>query len=90
MYKAQSWNLFEEARSALPNAIVAMGTSNESTLMVIGEEKAKEPLEMSAAAVEKRLQDVYTGYQRLSQRKTMVGGLPAVEYQYLGPADDHL
>src|SRR6266850_4384525 len=89
MYKAPSWNLIEEARNALPNAIVAMGTSNESTLMVIGEEKAKEPLDTAAAAVEKRLQDVYTGYQRLSERKTMVGGLPAVEYHYRGTADDH-
>ena len=89
MYKAPSWNLIEEARSALPNAIVAMGTSNESTLMVVGEEKTKEPLETAAAAVEKRLHDVYTGYQRVSQRKTVVGGLPAVEYQYRGKADDH-
>jgi len=89
MYKAPSWNLIEEARNALPNAIVAMGTSNESTLMVVGEEKSKEPLETAAAAVEKRLQDVYTGYQRVSQRKTVVGGLPAVEYQYRGKADEH-
>jgi hypothetical protein len=89
MYKAPSWNLIEEARSALPNAVVAMGTSNESTLMVVGEEKTKEALETAAAAVEKRLHDVYTNYQRLSQRKTVVGGLPAVEYQYRGTADDH-
>jgi hypothetical protein len=89
MYKAPSWNLIEEARNALPNAIVAMGTSNESTLMVVGEEKTKEPLDMAAAGVEKRMHDVYTGYQRISQRKTMVGGLPAVEYQYRGKADDH-
>ncbi len=89
MYKAPSWNLIEEARNALPNAIVAMGTSNESTLMVVGEEKSKEPLETAAAGVEKRLHDVYTGYQRVSQRKTVVGGLPAVEYQYRGKADDH-
>jgi hypothetical protein len=89
MYKAPSWNLIEEARNALPNAIVAMGTSNESTLMVVGEEKTKEPLETAAAAVEKRLQDVYTGYARLSQRKTVVSGLPAVEYRYRGAADDH-
>src|SRR5437016_5074740 len=34
MYKAPSWELIEDARKALPNAIVAMGTSNESTLMV--------------------------------------------------------
>ena len=89
MYKAPSWSLIEEARGALPNAIVAMGTSNESTLMVVGEEKTKESLDIAAAAVEKRLQDVYANYQRLSQRKSMVGGLPAVEYQYRGKADEH-
>ena len=89
MYKAPSWNLIEEARSALPNAIVAMGTNNESTLMVVGEEATKEPLEAAAAAVERRLHDVYARYQRVSQRKTTVGGLPAVEYQYRGSADDH-
>ncbi len=89
MYKAPSWSLIEEARGALPNAIVAMGTSNESTLMVVGEEKTKEPLDAAAAAVEKRLHDVYSNYQRLSERKTVVGGLPAVEYQYRGKADDH-
>ena len=89
MYKAPSWSLIEEARGALPNAIVAMGTSNESTLMVVGEEKTKEPLDTAAAAVEKRLQDVYVNYQRLAQRKTVIGGLPAVEYQYRGKADEH-
>jgi hypothetical protein len=89
MYKAPSWSLIEEARGALPNAIVAMGTSNESTLLVVGEEKTKEPLDTAAAAVEKRLQDVYANYGRVSQRKTAVGGLPAVEYQYRGKADDH-
>jgi hypothetical protein len=89
MYKAPSWSLIEEARGALPNAIVAMGTSDESTLLVVGEEKTKEPLDTAAAAVEKRLQDVYVNYRRVSQRKTTTGGLPAVEYQYRGKADDH-
>jgi hypothetical protein len=89
MYKAPSWSLIEEARGALPNAIVAMGTSNESTLLVVGEEKTKEPLETAAATVEKRLQDVYVNYQRLAQRKSLVGGMPAVEYQYRGKADEH-
>ncbi len=89
MYKAPSWSLIEEARGALPNAIVAMGTSNESTLMVVGEEKTKEPLDAAAAAVEKRLHEVYANYARLSERKTVVGGMPAVEYKYRGKADDH-
>jgi hypothetical protein len=89
MYKAPSWNLIEEARNALPNAIVAMGTSNESTLMVVGEEKTKESLDAAAAAVEKRLHDVYVNYQRVSQKKTVVGGMPAIDYQYRGKADEH-
>jgi hypothetical protein len=89
MYKAPSWSLIEEARGALPNAIVAMGTSNESTLLVVGEEKTKEPLDVAAAAVEKRLHDVYANYQRLSEHKSVINGLPAVVYQYRGKADNH-
>ncbi|HEX8878383.1 MAG TPA: hypothetical protein VF749_00040 [Candidatus Acidoferrum sp.] len=89
MYKAPGWNLIEDARNALPSAIVAMGTSDESTLLVVGEEKTNEPLDTAAAAVEKRLHDVYANYQRASQKKTVVGGMPAVEYQYRGKADDH-
>ena len=89
MYKAPSWNLIEEARNALPNAIVAMGTSNESTLLVVGEEKTKDSLEAAASSVEKRLHDVYVNYQRVSQKKTVVGGMPAIDYQYRGKADEH-
>jgi hypothetical protein len=89
MYKAPSWNLIEEARNALPNAIVAMGTSNESTLLVVGEEKTKESLDAAASTVEKRLHDVYANYQRVSQKKTVVGGMPAIDYQYRGKADEH-
>jgi hypothetical protein len=89
MYKAPSWQLIDDARNALPNAIVAMGTSNESSLMVVGREKTKEPLDAAAVAVESRLRDVYENYQRVSQRKTAVGGSPAVEFHYRGKADEH-
>ena len=88
MYKAPSWQLIDDA-TELPNAIVAMGTQNESTLLVIGREKTKQSLDSAANAVEKRLADVYTDYQKISQRKTTVGGLPAVEYHYRGKADEH-
>ncbi|MGC1484609.1 MAG: hypothetical protein WA789_12510 [Candidatus Acidiferrum sp.] len=89
MYKAPSWELIEDARKALPNAIVALGTYNESTLMVIGQEQTKAALEPAATAVEKRLSEIYDNYRRISQRKTVVGGLPAVEYHYRGMADGH-
>ncbi|HMD44239.1 MAG TPA: hypothetical protein VKH45_14275 [Candidatus Acidoferrum sp.] len=89
MYKAPSWQIIEGAGQTLPNAIVAMGTSNESTLMVIGREKTKEPLESAAATVEKRMRDVYENYRLISERKTVVGGQPAIEYHYRGMADTH-
>jgi len=89
MYKAPSWSVNEDARTALPNAIVALGTFNESTLLVVGQEKTKEPLDTAAKTVERRLHDVYDNYRIISQRKTTVGGQPAVEFRYRGLADGH-
>jgi hypothetical protein len=66
-----------------------MGTANESTLMVVGTEKTKGSLDATAADVEKRLRETYGNYRRISQRKTVAGGLPAVEIHYRGIADEH-
>jgi hypothetical protein len=89
MYKAPSWQVIDGAGQALPNAIVAMGTANESTLLVVGLEKTKGPLESAAKSVETRLHDVYDNYRLISERKTVVSGLPAIEYHYRGMADSH-
>jgi hypothetical protein len=89
MYKPPSWKLLDDAGKEIPNAIVAMGTSNESTLMVVGSEKSKGSLDVTAADVEKRLRETYGNYRRISQRKTVAGGFPAVEIHYRGLADEH-
>jgi hypothetical protein len=89
IYKAPSWNLIADAGKALPNAIVAMGTFNESTLLVVGKEKNKETLEKAAAEVERRVREVYDNYRLISRRSTTVGGLPGMEFRYRGMADDH-
>ena len=88
MYKAPSWQLIDDARNALPNAIMAMGTSDETSLLIVGREKTKESLDVAATAVERRLHAVYENYRQTSQRKTTVGGSPAVEYRYIGKADE--
>jgi len=89
MYKPPSWKLLDDANKEIPNAIVAMGTANESTLMVVGSEKTKGSLDVTAADVEKRLRETYGNYRRISQRKTVAGGFPAVEIHYRGLADEH-
>lgn len=89
MYKAPSWQLIDDARNALPNAIVAMGASNESTLLVVGREKTQVSLEAAASAVEGRLHEVYENYRQISRRNTVIGGSPAIEFRYQGSADEH-
>jgi hypothetical protein len=89
MFKAPSWEIIANAGQTLPNAIVAMGTDNESTLMVVGYEKSKTALEPAAQSAETRVGEVYDNYRLISQRKTLLGGLPAVEYHYRGMADGH-
>ncbi len=89
MYKAPSWGLLEDARQALPHAIVAMGTNDESTLLVVGREKLKtsETLDAAAADIEQKLSEVYENYRRLSEKKTELSGLHAKEIRYRGTAD---
>ena len=54
---------------------MAMGTFNESTLLVVGKEKNKESLEPAAAAVEHRVREVYDNYRQISRRTTTIDGL---------------
>jgi hypothetical protein len=90
MYKAPSWSLIDDdTRKTLPNAIVALGASDDSTLMVVGIERTKESLDLRAAATEKRLREIYENYRRISEQKTRVAGLPAIERRYRGLADGH-
>ena len=90
MYKAPSWELIEGARRALPDAIVAMGTSDQSTLMVIGEEKSTASLDAASTTIENRLHDAYEDYRRTAREKTTVAGQPAISINYRGMADEHL
>jgi len=89
IFKAPSWQIIDGAGQTLPNAIVAMGTSNESTLLVVAREKTKTSLDTAAKTVEERLHDVYENYRLISERKTLVGGQAAIEYRYRGLADGH-
>ena len=44
MYKPPSWELIPAARKALPDAVAALGTNDQTTLLVIGREHAKDSL----------------------------------------------
>jgi hypothetical protein len=87
MYKPPSWELIPAARKALPDAVAAMGTYDQTTLLVIGREHAKDTLDAHAANTGKALGDVYENYRLISSRHLTVAGFPAVEQRSRGTAD---
>ena len=87
MFKPPSWQVIEGARRALPNAVVAMGTPEETTLLVVGREPLTKSLEAHAAATEKRLREIYENYRPSGEQRASVAGVPAVERHFRGTAD---
>jgi hypothetical protein len=89
LYKPPSWQVIEGAQRTLPNAVVAMGTSDETTLLVVGREPARGSLETQAAATERRLREIYENYRSLEEERTIVAGQPAVSRRFRGTVEGH-
>ena len=89
MYKPPGWHVIEDAQKTLPTAIAAMGTGDETTLLVIGRESLKTSLDLQAASTERQLREIYQNYRRLSEQRSRVAGLPALERRYRGTVDGH-
>ncbi|MGH9678509.1 MAG: hypothetical protein ACRD4Y_01015 [Candidatus Acidiferrales bacterium] len=89
MYKPPSWDLIPDARKALPDAIAAMGTYDQTTLLVIGRVPTKDSLEAHAAATGKALSSVYDNYRLLSNEHVTINGFPAIEQHARGTAGGH-
>jgi hypothetical protein len=87
MYKPPSWELIPAARKALPDAVAALGTFDQTTLLVIGRAHAKDSLDAHAVTTAKALGEVYENYRQISSRRLTVAGLPAVEQRARGTAD---
>ncbi len=87
MYKPPSWDLIPAARKALPNAVAALGTYDQTTLLVIGREPAKVSLDAQAAMTAKALSGVYENYRLISSRQISIAGLSAIEQRARGTAD---
>ena len=87
MYKPPSWDLIPAARKALPDAVAALGTYDQTTLLVIGRARSKDSLEARAAATGKALTDAYNNYRVISNKHVSIAGFPAIEQRSRGTAD---
>ena len=87
MFRPPGWELIPEARKALPNAIAAVGTGDETTLVVIGRETLRDSLDSHAGAAERTMRQIYENYRPVSSMRGTVAGLPAVEWRFRGVVD---
>jgi len=89
MYKPPDWEMIAGARRLLPGTITALGTDDETTYLLIGQEPAGDSLTSDIHATENRLRDVMDNFRPLGEQRLMIGGSPAIEHRFRGSVDDH-
>ena len=89
MYKPPDWQLIEGARNVLPGAIAALGTSDEATYLMIGQEPAHGTFEENLVSVERRLREIMDNFRPLGDKRVTISGTQAVQRRFRGTVDNH-
>jgi len=87
MYKPPAWELIEGAQSILPGSITAMGTNDQTTYLLIGQDPAGKSLASDMDATEKRLREILDNFRPIDDKHVTVAGLPAIERHFRGSVD---
>ena len=82
MYKPPTWQLVEGARSVLPGAITALGTSDETTYLLIGRQPIEKSFASDIGATDRHLQNTLDNFRPLGEKKITISGEPAVEKRF--------
>ena len=89
MYKPPDWDLIAAAPAVLPGAITAMGTGDDMTYFLIGQEPAGKSLATNMDTTEKRLRDVMVNFRALDEKQITVSGTAVTEHRFRGSVDQH-
>ncbi len=88
MYKPPDWKVIEGARSILPGSITAMGTDDQTTYLLIGQDPAGKSLASDVDSTEKRLRDILENFRPIDDKRVTVAGVQAIEHHFRGTVDD--
>ncbi|MGH9683950.1 MAG: hypothetical protein ACRD4S_10110 [Candidatus Acidiferrales bacterium] len=89
MYKPPDWQVIEGARATLPGTITAMGTEDQTTYLLIGQNIAGKSLASDIDATERRLREIMDNYRPLGDSRIAIAGAPAIERRFRGSVDNH-
>jgi len=87
MYKPPAWKVIEGARTLLPGSITAMGTDDQTTYLLIGQQNSAQSVAVNMDATERRLRDIMENFRPLDEKHITVSGIPAVERHFRGSVD---
>jgi len=88
MYKPPAWKVIEGARALLPGSITAMGTDDQTTYLLIGQQSgASQSVANSMDATDRRLREIMENFRPLDEKHITISGAPAVERHFRGSVD---
>jgi hypothetical protein len=87
MYKPPAWNLIEGAQSILPGSITAMGTDDQTTYLLIGQDPGSKSLASDMDATERRLREILENFRPIDDKHVTIAGQPAIERHFRGSVD---
>jgi hypothetical protein len=89
MFRPPDWDLIAGARTLLPGAITAMGTDDQTTYLLIGQDRAARSLEVQMNATASRLGDIMDNFRPLPETRVNISGSTAIERRFHGTVDQH-
>jgi len=89
MFKPPDWQVMDGARSVLPGAVAAMGTDDQSTYLVVGQEPAGKSAAADVSSMEQRLSDILENYRPLEDERLTLAGETLVAHRFRGGMDQH-
>ncbi len=87
MYKPPAWKVIEGARTLLPGSITAMGTDDQNTYLLIGQEPAGKSITSDIDATERRLRDILENFRPIDEKHVTISGVSAIERHFRGSVD---
>lgn len=87
MFKPPTWRSYPELVKPQSALVAALGTPDETTLLLIGRERYNGDLAAYARVAEGSLRLLYEDYKKEGERRSTVAGLAAVERDFTGAAE---
>lgn len=87
MFKPPDWELIEGARTMLPGAIAALGTIDQTTYLLIGQDPAQKSIEAQMNGTANRLAGIMDNFRPLAETRLSISGTPAIERRFHGTVD---